>query len=204
MMALDPESTDWLASLRAQGADRDKAIARLQALLHGVARAEAARRRDRLPPDLAGDLDDLCLQASHDATLAVLRKLDDFRGASRFTTWAYKFAIFEISVRLRRRAWSKRRTSLDEASWGRLADPAPGPARSVEEQEFLGAVRNLVDTTLTKHQRQVFLAVVGEDIPIDVLAERLASSRGAVYKTLHDARRKLRDGLALAGLGGER
>lgn len=200
--ALDADSTRWLAELRAEGPAREQAVARLHAMLHGVARAEAARRRGSLPGDIAGDLDDLCLQAANDAAVAVLAKLDGFRGASRFTTWAYKFAILEISVRLRRRAWSKRRLDLDEASWGRLAEPSQGPEQSFEESELLSTVRKLVKTTLTEHQRRVFLAVVGEEVPIDVIAERTGSSRGAVYKTLHDARRKLRDAMDGSGLLG--
>lgn len=200
--ALDADSTRWLAELRGPGPVRDQALSRLHTMLHGVARAEAARRRGSLPADIAADLDDLCLQAANDAAVAILGKLDDFRGASRFTTWAYKFALLETSVRLRRRAWSARRVALDEASWGRLADPGPGSDRSLEEQELLAAVRKLVDTKLTEHQRNVFLAVVAEEIPIDVIAERIGSTRGAVYKTLHDSRRKLREAVATAGLLG--
>ena len=200
--ALDPDSARWLAELRSEGPVREQAAARLHAMLHGAARVEAARRRGSLPSDIAGDLDDLCLQAAADATVAVLGKLDSFRGSSRFTTWAYKFAILEVSVRLRRRSWNKRRVALDEASWGSLVEPSRGPDRSLEEQELLGVVRTLVETTLTERQRGVFLAAVGEEIPIDVIAERTGSSRGAVYKTLHDARRKLRDAMGTSGLLG--
>src|SRR5262245_5073374 len=146
--ALDSDSARWLADLREEGPARERAVARLHAMLHGVARAEAMRRRGRLPADLSSDLDDLCLQAANDATLSVLRKLGDFRGASRFTTWAYKFAVLEISVRLRRRAWSTRRVALDEASWGRLADPSHGPEHSIDQENLLSAVRKLVATTL--------------------------------------------------------
>ena len=196
---LDTESARWLVELRSQGPVRERARSRLHAMLLRAARAEAFRRRDFLPADLVGDLDDLCLQAANDALVAVLGKLDGFRGASRFTTWAYKFALLEVSVRLRRRAWIKRRVALDDVSWGRLADPARGPDRSVEHDEFLLAVRNLVDATLTENQRRVFLAVVAEEIPIDVIAERMGGSRGAVYKMLHDARRKLRAAMAAVG-----
>jgi len=198
--ALDSDSAQWLADLRSQGSVREQAVGRLHAMLHGVARAEAARRRGSLPDDIAGDLDDLCLQAANDAAVAVLSKLDSFRGASRFTTWAYKFAVLEVSARLRRRSWSHRRVVLDEASWGHLAEPAQVPGGSIDERRLLEAVRNLVETTLTEHQRMIFLAVVGEEIPIDVIAERIGSSRGAVYKTLHDARRKLRHSLRESGL----
>jgi RNA polymerase sigma-70 factor (ECF subfamily) len=168
-------------------------------MLVGIARAEAFRRRPFLPGDVVADLDDLCLQAAHDAMAAILAKLDSFRGASRFTTWAYKFALLEVSVRLRRRAWSTRRVALDEVSWGRLADRAPGAEQATEQGQLLQEVRKLVETTLTEKQRSVLLAVAAEEVPIDVIAERTGSSRGAVYKVLHDARRKLRESLALTG-----
>jgi RNA polymerase sigma-70 factor (ECF subfamily) len=169
-------------------------------MLLGIARAEAHRRRASLPSDVAGDLDDLCTQAANDALAAILRKLDSFRGASRFTTWAYKFAVLEVSVRLRRRAWSTRRVALDEASWGQLADSAQDVHGSLEQREILAVVRKALEETLTEHQRRVFLAAVAEEVPIDVIAERTGSTRGAVYKVVHDARRKLRGALEAAGL----
>src|SRR6187455_1778474 len=98
---LDPDSARWLEELRSHGPVREQALGRLHAMLLGIARAEAARRRGTLPAEIAGDVDDLCLQAANDAAVAVLGKLDGFRGASRFTTWAYKFAVLEISTRLR-------------------------------------------------------------------------------------------------------
>jgi RNA polymerase sigma-70 factor (ECF subfamily) len=196
---LDEESRRWLEELRATGVTRDKALVRLHDLLLRVSRAEANRRRGSLPSDVLADVDDLCAQAANDALAAIVRKLDTFRGASRFTTWTYKFAVLEISVRLRRRAWSTRRVALDEAAWGRLADPAEDVQRSLQEREMLRAVRRAVEETLTEHQRSVFLAAVAEEVPIDVIAERIGSTRGAVYKVVHDARRKLRGVLATAG-----
>jgi RNA polymerase sigma-70 factor (ECF subfamily) len=167
-------------------------------MLLGIARAEAYRRRPSLPSDVAGDLGDLA-QAANDALAAILRKLDGFRGAA-VTTWVYKFAVLEVSVRLRRRAWSTRRVALDEASWGQLADPAQDVPGSLERREILGVVRKAVEETLTEHQRHVFLAAVAEEVPIDVIAERMGSTRGAVYKVVYDARRKLRVALEAAGL----
>jgi len=197
---LDEDSARWLDELRGVAPARDAALRRLHAILLGIARAEANRRRPSLRSDVVADLDDLCAQAANDALAAITRKLGDFRGASRFTTWAYKFAVFEISVRLRRRAWSTRRVALDESSWGRMADPAQDVQRSLEQRELLAAVRRAVEETLTEHQRRVFLAAVAEEIPIDVLAERTGSTRGAIYKVVHDARRKLRAALETAGL----
>src|SRR5919198_5916287 len=87
--SLDSESRDWLRRLRAAGAERDEAIARLHALLLRAARFEVARRRPTLPHLRGSDLDDIANQAADDALMGVLRRLDDFRGASRFSTWAY-------------------------------------------------------------------------------------------------------------------
>jgi RNA polymerase sigma-70 factor (ECF subfamily) len=193
--SLDPESRRWLEELRAGAGVRAAALERLHENLHRIARAEAFRRGGGRPADAAQDLDHLALEAANDALAAIDRKLESFRGESRFTTWAYKFAVLEVSVRLRRRSWQGRRVELDEASWDRLASGAADAEAAAAYRQLLTAVRRAVATTLTEHQRQVFTAAVVEEVPIDVLADRLGASRGAVYKTLHDARRKLRAAL---------
>jgi len=199
--AFDPESAAWLDELRAGGTVRERALARLHDLLLGVARAEAFRRRNSLPEAVIAEFDSLCTQAAADALRAITGKLEAFRGDSRFTTWAYKFAILEISVRLRRSAWHERRVVLDDAAWERLSDPAADAQQQLEHQELVTALRNAVTNALTRRQRDVFLAVAVEEVPIDVVAQRMGTSRGAVYKVLHDARQKLRRILAKAGYG---
>jgi RNA polymerase sigma-70 factor (ECF subfamily) len=185
-------SRAWLDALRAPET-RDEAAARLHVLLLRAARFELSRRRHTLTSVPRGELDDLAVQAADDALVAVLRKLDTFRGESRFTTWAYKFALLEAGVRLRRRAWRNREVSLDDdPSHPALRDHAPTAQDRVEEAELLAAVRVAVQTALTPHQREVLVALALDGVPIDVLAERLCTTRGALYKTLHDARRKLR------------
>jgi RNA polymerase sigma-70 factor (ECF subfamily) len=160
-----------------------------------AARFELYRRR-RLA---YAEAEDLAAQAANDAMVALLAKLDTFRGQSRFTTWAYKFALLEAGVKARRRAWQDREVQLDETVWPTVADDGPSVEQSVEDAELLRAVRDAMQTELTRHQREVFTALALNGVPIDVLAERLGSNRGALYKTLHDARRKLR-----AAIGGER
>jgi len=155
----DPESAAWLDELGAGGAVRERALARLHNLLLGVARAEAFRRRSSLPDGVIADLDSLCMQAAADALRAITDKLDVFRGGSRFTTWAYKFAILEISMCLRRSAWHERRIELDDAAWERLSDPAADAQQWLEHQELVAALRSAVANTLTRRQREVFLAV---------------------------------------------
>ena len=193
------DSESWLSSLRATGEARELAINRLHGMLLRAARFEAARRRPTVPDVGGRELDDLTVQAADDALVAVLSRLDSFRGASRFTTWAYKFAIYQTAVTLRRRAWQGREVLLEPQSWALLPDRGGEPQQHVEGAEVLGAVCHGI-AALTPHQRHVLVAITLNDVPIDVLAERLGTTRGALYKTLHDARRKLRAHLAERGL----
>ena len=196
---LDEESRSWLRDLRAQGPAHDEALARLHALLLRAARFETARRRASLPHLRGNELDDIALEAADDALVSVLARLDDFRGASRFTTWVYKFALLEAAVKLRKRAWQGREVPLEQETWDVFSSSAPGPAGATEQSELLAAVREGI-TTLTQHQRRVLVALAVDGVPIDVLADRLNTNRGALYKTLHDARRNLRSYLASRGL----
>ena len=181
------EGVDWVAELR--GPDRERAMRRLHALLVRAARFELLRRRAMLRGE---SLEDLAVQCADDALAALLRKLDDFRHESRFTTWAAKFAILEASVRARRRDWHDRELPVDPQAWSGAAG-ADDVAASAETTERLDALMAAIRTELTPHQREVLTALVFADVPIDVLAERLGSTRGALYKALHDARRKLRE-----------
>jgi RNA polymerase sigma-70 factor, ECF subfamily len=197
---LDPESREWLRCLRAEGATRDDAVARLHALLMRAARFEAARRRPTLP-DLRGDeLEDIATEAADDALMSVLRRLDDFRGASRFTTWVYKFALFEAAVKLRKRSWQGREVPLEPESWSIFSSAGLEPDAELEQSELLVTLQRAIAEVLTPHQRRVLVALALNGVPIDVLAERLSTTRGALYKTLHDARRKLRAHLDECGL----
>jgi RNA polymerase sigma-70 factor, ECF subfamily len=205
---LDPESREWLRCLSAEGREHDDAVARLHALLLRAARFECARRRPALPHLRGNDLDDIVNQAADDALVSILARLDTFRGASRFTTWAYKFALLEAAVKLRRRAWQGREIPLEPETWSLFSSEGIEPDESAEQNELLETVQVAIDEVLTPHQRRVLVALALNGVPIDVLAERLNTTRGALYKTLHDARRKLRGhlqehGLSLDSLDGE-
>lgn len=200
-LTLDRESAEWLRDLQDEGVARDHAVARLHALLLRVSRGEAARRRGMLPERAFDDVDDLCVQAASDALMAILAKLDTFRGQARFTTWVCKFAIVETSSRLRRHAWRQRKVELDATIWDRLADTATPVLQRIEHDQMMSALRHAVNEQLTEKQRLIFQSVTMEEVPIDVLAERLGATRGAIYKTLHDARAKLRRALTDAGHG---
>lgn len=197
---LDPESREWLRTLRAEGRERDDAVARLHALLLRGARFECARRRATLPHLRGGDLDDLAQQAADDALVSILARLDVFRGESRFTTWAYKFALLEAAVKLRRRAWQGREVPLEPEAWDAVASGVGQPTGSVERSELIAVLQRAIAEVLTPHQRRVLVALALNGVPIDVLAERHGTTRGALYKTLHDARRALRAHLAELGL----
>jgi RNA polymerase sigma-70 factor (ECF subfamily) len=194
-----PAGRNWVAALRADGVERELALADLHELLLRAARFEIGRRQAALSRVRGEDLDDLAVQAADDAMVAVLAKLGDFRGASRFTTWAYKFALLEAGVKVRRRAWQGREVVLEPESWPAFADQQASVERGREAAELLSALQRAVREELTEHQRAVFTALALNEVPIDVLSERLGSTRGALYKTLHDARRKLRAALAAAG-----
>jgi RNA polymerase sigma-70 factor (ECF subfamily) len=190
----------WLARLRPGAPDRERAVAELHELLVRAARFEVQRRRGTLPHLPRGDHEDLAQQAADDALVALLGKLDDFRGESRFTTWAYKFALLEAGAQLRRRAWRGREVPTDVDDWNAVAGSGPAPMAAAETNELMAAIREAIEHTLTPHQREVLVALALNDVPIDVLAERLNTSRGALYKTLHDARRRLRARLCAQGL----
>jgi RNA polymerase sigma-70 factor, ECF subfamily len=199
-MSPSAQSEAWLAALRGPRAERDVATAKLHELLLRAAHFELGRRQAALSHVRGEELDDIAMQAANDALIAVLAKLDDFRGVSRFTTWAYKFALLEAGVKLRRRAWQDREVVLDPDSWTGFADRAITAQEELEQAAVISRLRDAIKDVLTPHQRQVFVALALNEVPIDVLAERLDSNRGALYKTLHDARRKLRRELSASGL----
>lgn len=195
----DPSSRRWLRRLRSAGGERDAAIAELHELLLRAARFEIRRRRTAFPQLRGEDLDALAQQSADDALMAILEKLDEFRGESRFTTWAFKFALYEAAANVRRRAWRGRELPLGPEAWTPLADARAGPDHGTQTAELLAALGEEIERSLSARQRQVLVALALEDVPIDVLAERLGASRGALYKTLHDARAKLRKRLAARG-----
>jgi RNA polymerase sigma-70 factor (ECF subfamily) len=196
---LDHESEAWVSDLRSEGERHEQATARLYELLLGAARFEVNRRRAAMPHLRGDDFDDLAHQAASDALMAILGKLDDFRGDSRFTTWAYKFALLEAAVKLRRRSWQGRELPVEPEQWTLIADSGSSPAAGAEQRELLEQLQETIKAELSSHQREVLLAIAVNGVPIDVMAERLNTTRGALYKTVHDARKKLRAGLDSAG-----
>jgi RNA polymerase sigma-70 factor, ECF subfamily len=197
---VDVDSGGWPRSLRAPGRAGEEAVARLHTLLLRAAQFEVARRGATLPHLRGDELDDIAFEAADDALMSVLRRLDDFRGDSRFSTWAFKFALVETAVKMRKRAWQARELPVEPEAWAEFAEADRGPDAQVEQRELLSAVQSGIAETLTPHQRSVLVQLALNGVPIDVLADRLETTRGALYKTLHDARQKLRRHLGARGL----
>jgi RNA polymerase sigma-70 factor (ECF subfamily) len=198
--ALDDESVAWLEGLHSLGPLRDATTVRLYELLLRVARSEA-RRRSSAQAGIAGpELDDLTHQAAADAMMLVVAKAGEFRGESRFTTWACKFAIFEVATKIGRHSWRHATPSMDTEEWDRLPDRLGlDPAEESEWGALIAALHAAVDRDLTDHQRRVFVAIVLNRVPLDALVAELGSNRNAIYKALFDARRKLRASLVTNG-----
>src|SRR4051794_4416581 len=190
---LDAGSRSWVDRLAAEEPERGEAIAEL----HERLRREAAfhiRSRVRNRPDFPrSDIDDLAVQAADDALIALLRKLEDYRGDSQFWTWARRFAALEAPVSIRRRLGRDRvGISRDPDRAGDVADPGRSAQDRVESQELLQGIGRIMRDELTGRQRTVLTEVAVNGTPTAVLADRLDTTPGAIYKSLHDARLKVR------------
>ena len=199
LSGFDAESAEWVRALSTEGAAREQAATRLHEIVVRIARAEVHRRSG--PLRITGpEADDLAHQAAADALVAIIDKVGRFRGESRFATWAYKFVIFEVSAKIGRHFWRTAPVSLDAEDWDRLPDRFGfEPAQQAQWHDLLAALRRAVEQDLTERQRRVFVAIVLNAIPLDTLVVELGSHRNAIYKTLFDARRKLRANLAANG-----
>jgi RNA polymerase sigma-70 factor (ECF subfamily) len=195
--SLDSETAEWLASLR--GVRRDEAIGQLHDLLLRVARSEI-RRRNTGGQITGPEVDDLAHQAAADAVLLITNRIDEFRGESRFTTWAYKFVVFEVSTKLGRHVWNRHQAPRAAVDWDLLPDRlGTRPADAAELQDLIAAVRAAAETCLTQRQREVFTAIVVEGVPLDALVSSMGTTRTAIYKVMFDARQKLRKELVHGG-----
>ena len=181
----------WVGALTAgTGRERDLALAELHALLTRAAPHQVRRMSAQLG-DLGAEMIEVLInQSADDALVAILRKLSTFEGRSRFTTWAYKFAIYEAATAVRRTVWRDRH--IDVADIQLVRDASASPADHAEAADLGRALARAMSEALTPHQRRVAVALLVEQVPIDVLAERTGTTRNALYKTLHDARIRLR------------
>jgi RNA polymerase sigma-70 factor (ECF subfamily) len=196
---MDTDSASWVNALSDTEANRKAALARLHMMLLRFALYEAYQRGPAVR--IGGpELEDIALQAANDAMVSLLSKLSTFRGESRFTTWAYRFVVLEVTNKLGRHFWRRPSVILDAEDWDHLPDgPASDPLSQTIQRELISAVRRAIDETLTDHQRHVFVAIVVHGIPLDTMVAQSGSSRNAIYKTVFDARRKIRAFLTANG-----
>lgn len=195
---------EWLRALRASGDEQAAPVADLRAYLVRAALYALRRRRSSLAHLSPTDVEALAEDCAQDALIAILGRLGEFRGESRFTTWVYKFAV-NIALVAARREGGKRvpldevLQSADAADWAG-AGAGPDPDRAARRAEAWGAIRAAMRRELTERQRQALTAIVVDGIPMDELVRHWGSNRNAVYKMLHDARRKLKASLERRGL----
>lgn len=196
---MERSNAEWLTALNGGGDDQGAALTDLRASLVRAARFALQRSGGGMA---AAHLTQLAEDCAQEAVIAVIAHLPDFRGESRFTTWAYVFAVNRALMALRRERWQN--VSLDglletspEAEWGEPTQE--NPQHRVIQQEIVATLRKGMEECLTRRQREALRAIVFESVPLDEVARHWQSNRNAVYKLLHDARRKLREYLEARG-----
>ncbi|KRC84634.1 RNA polymerase subunit sigma-24 [Terrabacter sp. Root85] len=193
-----PGPMDWVEALTGGGPEQSAALRELHTLMLRAAAHQVWRMRPALPDPSPSAVDVIVNQAADEAMTALLAKLHTFEGRSRFTTWAFKFAILQAATEVRRLQWQHREVELrdlDVPSAPRHEDPE----LYAEGNDLAAAVAAAMRGVLTPYQRRIAIALLVDGIPIDVLADRLGTNRGALYKTLHDLRVRLRAELTANG-----
>ncbi len=183
-MALKERSNDeWLAAMR--GPKRDEALAELRAVLVRGLRGALGGQANRVEPSVE--------DFAQEALIKILGSLDSFRGECRFTTWAQKICVRTAFAEMRRSRW--RDVSLEEAmsqpEESTPVDPQLDPERAATQTMIMAEFRRFIDEELTDRQRTALLAALG-GMPLEAVADRMNTNRNALYKLLHDARKRLR------------
>ncbi|MGW5277784.1 sigma-70 family RNA polymerase sigma factor [Streptomyces sp. NPDC004044] len=180
------------------GPQYEQACTQLYELLVQIAMDEVFRRGPRYR--ITGpELNDLAHQAAADALMRITHKIQEFRGDAKFTTWAFRFVVLEVSSKLGRHFWRVSNAQFDLNEWVQVPDRSGiDPVTHCQARELVEAARDAVETALSARQRQVFTAVVN-GVPLETLASELETNRNALYKTMFDARKKLRAQLIASG-----
>jgi RNA polymerase sigma-70 factor (ECF subfamily) len=203
LMARTRTNEEWLQDLRNTGIAQEQAIADLQNILLRAVLYLFNRNMGDLSALARDDILKLAEDCAQDALIAIMKHLSDFRGDSKFTTWAYKFAVNIALMTARREKW--RGVSLDQLSssedgtlfeWA-AREESPGPTLDhlAMQDEVREAIQEVIERDLTDKQRRVLILMVFYEVPMDEVVRELGTNRNAVYKLLHDARRKLKSSL---------
>ncbi|MEM7357372.1 MAG: sigma-70 family RNA polymerase sigma factor [Acidobacteriota bacterium] len=191
---MDPTDEQWLRDLRSSGERQQTALETLRSTLLRGLRAALAQRQ--LSPAVLED-------AVQEALIKILDRLDSFEGRSRFTTWAMSIAVRAVWTEMRRRHW--RGVSLEEvlAASGEPFEDRPSleslPERRAERSALGARLRQAIHRDLTAKQRTALLAELA-GMPQEEIARRMGSNRNALYKLVHDARKRLRGSLEASGI----
>ena len=186
--AAERSNAEWLAALAPESPERSAAIADLRQILVAGLRRGMRRR------EFAEQAEDF----AQEALVKILASLDSFREESRFVTWAHKIAIRVALTELRRKRWND--VSLDtllvssegESIPRALADPSIGPEAAAQRAASLERVLRYIREDLTEKQRTAMTAAILRGMPLEEVARRMSMNRNALYKLLHDARKRLR------------
>ncbi len=196
-------NADWIRALSEPGTDQTAALADLRTYLRRAALFTLHRRRGSLGHIGGPQIEQIAEECAQEALFSLVQHLKDFRGDSRFTTWAYTFAVHGALIAARRERW--KHVPLDTVVDSPLELPAStddrrstSPQHHALQVEALAAIREGIER-LTAKQRQVLKALVFDEVPLDELARHWSTNRNALYKLLHDARRKLRADLKSRG-----
>jgi len=202
----------WVANLKADLPTQTTAIEDLHKRLKRSLYYYLSNERSDLATLASQELDQMAQDIAQDAVLRVRNNLDTFRGASLFTTWATKIAIRMAISDLRRAHYKD--FSLDEMTIGgellpnfaeRATDSLQGtkpanPESEAERKDVLAKINSALEEALTERQRQALVAIAIDGIPLEIVADRMGTNRNALYKLLHDARKKLKQHLETQGL----
>jgi len=196
---LGADDQRWVDGLADGGVDHERTCRDLHAILLRAAKVEVAQRRNA--HQLSGaDLDDIACQAASDALLLVIRKADEFRGESRFTTWATRFVGFEVRTKLRQHTARHRTIGLVPEDEAQLVEADADPSVHAEARELAEAIRAVVNGRFNARQRTVFLALLMRDVTPERLGLQLGLNTNAIYQIAFRARRRLRAQLCAEGL----
>jgi RNA polymerase sigma-70 factor (ECF subfamily) len=186
-------NAEWIEALR-EPVSEDALADLRDILLRGLRAALSSRIRS--------NLDAIIEDFVQEALIKIMESLETFRGESRFTTWAQKIAIHVAFTELRRRRWKDiSLQDIIETSEGEeftpaiLTDPDASPEKEATQSAILEIVEELIENDLTERQRTAILAIMHGGMPMDEVAQRLGTNRNALYKLVHDARKRLQQSL---------
>ena len=206
-MSSTRSNEEWLHDLRASGIVQEHAITELQRILLRAVLFFFHRNTGDFNGRPRDDILQLAEDCAQEALIAIINHLSEFRGDSKFTTWAYKFGINNALIASRRARWKD--VSLDHlafaedgafSTWIIEAESTmTAPDQSALQSEVRQVIQDVFENELTDKQRLVLVLMVVQEIPMDVVVQHLNTNRNAIYKLLHDARRKLKSGLRARG-----